>query len=136
MKNTKHFIFIGIILIFIANIFNSCAPAYIPNKVNAPLFTEAGEISAELSVGRNGLDPQFAMAVTENIAFMINGNLSLPNNTDTTDLDFHRHGFIEAGAGYFTKIGTNQVFEIFGGFGRGFSESLWKGNMDENSNQY
>ena len=112
----------------------SCAPAYIPNRINAPLFTEAGEVSVDLSVGRSGLDPQFAMSVTENIGFMVNGSLSLPNNTDTTDLDFHRHGFIEAGAGYSKKIGTNQVFEIFGGFGRGFSESYWTNDLIGNVN--
>jgi hypothetical protein len=108
--------------ILIALIISSCAPVYVPNARNAPLFTKAGEFQGSIQFG-NGIDAQGAVAVTNNIGLM--GNFSYADNKspDPDDLDdYHRHKFFEGGIGYFQNEGK-WCYEIFAGYGKGEGSS-------------
>jgi hypothetical protein len=101
-------------------IINSCAPSYIPNVINAPLLSNKGEFQARLNSGISGFDPQFSYAVTDNIGVMLNGSYNYQNDSDS----YHKHYFIESGAGYFGKLQESGRFEVFGGYGYGDVKTL------------
>ncbi len=107
---------------------NSCAPAYVPNVINTPLFSNKGEIQVSVHSGTSGVDPQFAYALMDNVGLMING--SFANRTSDTTDNYHKHKFIEIGPGYYDKIGTNGRYEVYGGVGYGelqanYENGLW-----------
>jgi hypothetical protein len=119
----------------------SCAPAYIPNVINTPMFSNKGEFKASIHSGSSGIDPQLAYAVTDNIGVMLNG--SFMNRADSSyDVDdFHKHQFYEFGVGYYTKISENGRFETYGGYGFGdikakYDNNLWTSNAIVNTNRY
>lgn len=104
-------------------ILNSCAPAYVPNVVNAPMLHNGGEINANVGIGTNGLDPQIAFGLSDHIGLMVNGSISYPNNDSS-----HIHRFVEVGTGFYG--GSNDViFEIYGGYGVGYVESTFQGGI-------
>ncbi len=116
----------------------SCAPAYIPNVANTPMFSNKGELQAAIYTGSSGIDPQLAYAVTDHFGIMANGSFR-----DTKDdEDYHsRHNLIEVGGGYFTSIGYNARFEAFGGYGFGslqseYENELWSDYADVNHNKF
>lgn len=97
--------------------FQACAPAYIPNVVNAPLFSEEGEIVAKINSGISGFDPQVAYAVTDQIGVMVNGSFRSSQNEEVEN--YHRHAFGEIGVGYYKPLSEVARFEVFGGGGFG-----------------
>ncbi|HEY5747494.1 MAG TPA: hypothetical protein VIU12_15550 [Chryseolinea sp.] len=106
---------------------SACAPVYVPNMRNSPLFRKAGEFQASGQFG-NGLDAQAAVAVTNHIGVI--GNFSYAdhtsystttNNTNNND-DYHKHKLLEGGLGYYQNDG-NWCFEVFAGYGRGEGSS-------------
>lgn len=99
----------------------SCAPVYVPNVRNSPMFTKGGEFQASAQIG-NGLELQSAYAVTDHFGLMT--NFSFINQSGTEDEeDFHRHQFFEGGAGFFTNR-NESFFEIYAGYGRGKGTSF------------
>jgi len=119
-----HLLLIGSIIILI----NACAPAYVPNTVNTPMLSNKGELQASLNSGISGFDPQLSYAITDHIGVMLNG--SFANETSDSSDDYHKHQFVEAGGGYYTKIGKIGRFESYGGFGLGntqgeYESTLW-----------
>jgi hypothetical protein len=96
----------------------SCAPAYVPNVINTPMLSEKYEATLALHEGVAGTDPQIAFGITEHIGIMLNG--SYRNDLGDTSGNYHKHLFIETGAGYFTGFGSAGHFEVYsgGGFGR------------------
>jgi hypothetical protein len=105
---------------------SACAPVYVPNMRNSPLFRKAGEFQGSAQFG-NGLDAQAAVAVTNHIGVI--GNFSFadhtsynttnnPNNND----DYHKHKLLEGGIGYYQNDG-NWCFEVFAGYGKGEGSS-------------
>lgn len=111
-----------VIVSLIALVLSSCAPVYVPNARNAPLFTKAGEFQGSIQFG-NGIDAQGAIAVTNHIGVM--GNFSYADNKspDPDDIDdYHRHKFFEGGIGYFENEGK-WCYEIFAGYGKGEGSS-------------
>ncbi len=119
-------------------IFSSCAPSYVPNATNAPLLSEKGELQMTTWVGTAGFDPQVAYAVGDHMGLMLNGSFA-SRDSDSTN-NFHRHRFIEAGIGYFTKIGNLGRFEAYGGYGFGdlqanFENSLWTSSTNVTNNR-
>jgi len=114
----KKFIFI----VSIAVVISSCAPVYVPNARNSPMFTKAGEFQGSIQFG-NGVDAQGAVAVTNHIGLM--GNFSYADNKspDPDDIDnYHRHKFFEGGIGYYENEGK-WCYEIFAGYGKGEGSS-------------
>ena len=97
---------------------SACAPVYVPNVRNSPMFTKEGEFQASVQIG-NGLEAQAAYAVTGHFGVM--ANFAYVNTTDSEDEDdYHRHQFFEGGVGYFLdNISNDSFFEVFAGYGRG-----------------
>lgn len=119
-------------LVLIAFVASSCAPAYLSNTRNTPMFSEAREFAGTTSVGSSGLDVQLAYAVTNHIAVMANGNIFWSDATLDTIINYRRtHRFAELGIGYFVKK-ERFHFELFGGYGRAkvhsYQTFLFKGD--------
>ena len=108
----------------LAIVFTSCSPEYIPNMVNSPMLSNQGEFQATIATGTSNFDAQTAVAITDNIGIMVNASYGNETN-DSTD-DFHRHSFIEAGIGYYEKIGDKGRYEIYGGYGIGKAEGFFE----------
>lgn len=113
----------------------SCAPIYIPSDINAPLFTNEGEAVLSLNYGSNGFNYQAAYALSENLAFQINGqSMSQDVDNDTKQstrisdpkqtISYH-----EAAFGFFNSINESTVIEIFAGFGFGNASAFDKYNI-------
>lgn len=119
IKQNRILIIIGILALF-----SSCSPEYVPNMVNSPMFTNAGEFQATIATGTSNFDAHTAAAITDHIGIMINGSYGNETN-DTTD-NFHKHSFIEGGVGYYDKFGTHGRYEIFGGYGFGKVEGYFE----------
>jgi len=93
-----------------------CAPVYVPNVRNSPMFTKAGEFQASAQVG-NGLEIQSAFAVSDHVGVM--SNYSYINATDPdNEEDYIQHRIFEGAIGYFTNR-DDSFFEVFAGYGRG-----------------
>lgn len=114
LKKSRTFLYLIVGILFLLT---SCSPEYIPNMVNSPMFSNAGEFQATIATGNSDFDVQTAAAITDHIGIMING--SYGDETKDSSDDFHRHKFIEAGLGYYEKIGDKGRFELFGGYGVG-----------------
>jgi hypothetical protein len=100
----------------------SCATHYVPNVVNTPLFRESGEVSLAIHTGISGVDPQFAVAITDNIGLMMNASIANREyeSTESSELfKFHKHQFFEAAVGYFNAMDDYLVLEGYAGMGRG-----------------
>lgn len=106
---------------FVTLVLHSCAPVYVPNTINTPLFSGAGEISSTTQIAFSGLDQQLAYSVTDHLGVMLNGSFqNTGRNPDNISENFQKHTFAEAGAGYYTVMGkSNFIFEVYGGFGLG-----------------
>lgn len=99
----------------------SCAPLYVPNTRNAPLFREQGEaqISAYLTSG--GFDAQGAYALTDHVA--LTGSYSYgsqkQSNPQSNPMDYTRkNSYGEVGIGYYDRTRSSR-YEILAGYGIG-----------------
>jgi hypothetical protein len=125
-------------LLVLAIFVTSCAPVYVPNSRNAPLFTKAGEFQGSMQFG-NGFELQGAVSVSNHFGLMVNysyaDRTSSVYDLDADDLDdYHHHNFLEGGIGYFENQG-NWCYEIFAGYGKGEGTSYdaydWWGGQSE-----
>jgi hypothetical protein len=115
--------FFTILLLALAT---SCAPVYLPNTRNTPLFRGAGEFQGSAWVG-SGLNGHLAYSMSDHVAVL--GNVSFastPENRQSggQQFDFTKsHLFYEAGLGVF---GRNRAarYELFAGYGMGQGNSL------------
>lgn len=129
----RHYTKIVVNLFLLTIVFTSCSPEYIPNMVNSPMFTNAGEFQATIATGNSNFDAQTAVAITDHLGIMVNG--SYGNETSDSSDNFHKHTFIEAGFGYYEKIGETFRYEMYGGYGFGEVEGYFKNSfIDEISN--
>lgn len=95
---------------------SACAPVYVPNLHNSPMFTKAGEFQASAQIG-NGIEGQSAFAITDHFGVM--ANYAYIDATDPQDEDdYLRHRLFEGGIGYFSNK-DDSFFEVFAGYGRG-----------------
>lgn len=104
-------------LFYLTLLIVSCAPAYVPSVVNAPMFNNRNEFHASLHAGSSGFDSQLAYAITDNIGIMANG--SFADHTSDSTRKFHKHSYMEAGVGYYKKFLKTGRYEVFGGYGLG-----------------
>ena len=98
----------------------SCAPAYVANTSNAPMFDKAKELTANISYF-SGINAQVAYSFSDHIAAMANGNVIIvkPDFSEAERPAARPHHlFGEAGLGYF-KGQDKLRFEVFGGYGIG-----------------
>lgn len=96
----------------------SCAPVYVPNVRNSPMFAKGGEVQISGQVG-NGYEGQAAVSLSNHIGIMANYSYIDRDGTDPDDEDdYLRHEFYEGGIGFFDNEGS-MFMEIFAGYGRG-----------------
>lgn len=112
-KNIIISILAGLFIIYV----NSCAPLYVPNSINTPMLSEKRDYNAAASYGLAGLDLHTAYALNDKIGIMVNGSY-MNETSDSTD-NFHKHIFVETGAGYYKTFGKFIQFEAYGGYGIG-----------------
>lgn len=94
----------------------SCAPVYVPNARNSPMFKGAGEVQVAAQISA-GTEAQAAVAITDNIGVM--GNFAFVSRTKEDDYNnYIRHSFFEGGIGYFENS-ERLSYEVFAGYGRG-----------------
>ncbi len=105
------------LLILLVIFFAGCAPVYVPNALNTPMFEEKGDINASFYGGTSGTDFQLSYAVTDNILVLANGSFARRDSTD--DTDFHEHTYGEAGVGFYSAFGKNGRSETIIGYGMG-----------------
>jgi hypothetical protein len=101
-------------------VMSSCAPVYVPNLRNSPMFEKGGEVQISGHIG-NGYEGQAAVSVSKHIGFMGNYAYIDRTNVSTTgdeDTNYLRHKFFEGGIGYFDND-ESMFMEIFAGYGRG-----------------
>jgi len=130
MNKGKAFIFI-----LSSFTFFSCAPVYVPNVRNAPLFRGAGEFQGSVHFGE-GIDAQGAVSITKHIGVIGNYESVNRNTSDENDNDYIKHTFWEAGVGYYEN--SDKIsYEVFGGYGRGEGTSYdyysWFGSNEINA---
>lgn len=102
----------------IALLWASCRPLYTPNPVNIPLFSQGEEVHGSLAVGSNGYNLQLAWAPVEHLGLMLNAN-TYSVYTDSVFVRRFRHQYVEAGAGYWTRLNKYLRQEIYVGLGTG-----------------
>lgn len=101
----------------------ACAPVYVPNVRNSPMFTKGGEFQASVQVG-NGLETQASFSFTDHFGVMTNFSfLDRTRFNPDNQNDYHRHTLMEGGVGYFNNEGP-RFFEVFAGYGRGEGSSV------------
>jgi hypothetical protein len=105
-------------------VLSSCAPVYIPNSRNSPMFQKGGEFQGSVSFG-NGIEAQTALSITNHFGVM--GNFLYIDRVEGSDTDndednFRHHKFFEGGIGYFENQ-EKMFVEIFAGYGRGEGSS-------------
>ena len=121
---------------------SSCAPVYVPNVRNSPLFSKAGEFQGSMQFG-NGIDLQGAVSVTNHIGVMANYSFAErnKNNYDSDDeMGYHYHNFFEGGLGYYENQG-NWCYEVFAGYGKGKGASYdeydwWAGQSERATGEF
>lgn len=104
-----------------------CAPVYIPNARNTPLFDAPGEVQGSVGIG-SSYDVQVAFAATKNIGLMTNyAFVSRPGilDMDTESTYKNRSNFGEVGIGYIkttsieTGLRNTLTTEVWTGIGLG-----------------
>ncbi len=101
---------------------SSCAPAYIANTRNVPMFAEANEFAGTVAVS-SGIDAQLAYSLTDHFAVMANFNTVQQKLKPENKPSFNRnHIFGEGGIGYFSRTKKSR-FELFAGYGMGSGTS-------------
>jgi len=104
----------------------ACAPAYVPNVVSSPGLHNKGDLALSAHYGNAGFDLQGAYGIFNHIGLMVNGSY---NKRTLDTADSHKHGFLEAGLGYFAIEGQHLNWSIFAGFGGGNYQSYFQNNM-------
>ena len=110
------------LLLLVAFAVSSCAPAYIANTRNTPMFGEANEFAGTVALS-SGVDVQGAYSVSNHVAVMANLNTVQKKLATEDNTTFNRnHFFGEGGIGYFSRTKSSR-YEIFAGYGMGSGTS-------------
>jgi hypothetical protein len=115
----------GLIFCSIGQTYFACIPAYVPNAVNTPMFSQRNEVHVSgLWRGSNDWDLQSAYSVSPHFGVMANGNFaSIRKNAE--DYTYKRR-FGELGAGFFNSSKPFN-YEVYAGFGTG--KTISKDNL-------
>lgn len=98
---------------------SSCAPAYLSNSHNTPLFGEAGEFAGAVVLGA-GVEAQLAASITDHVALMAGGAMAFKQYTNPEwSKDYL---FYEGGLGYYGRT-KGLRYEFFAGYGMGSGNS-------------
>ncbi len=103
----------------------ACSSIYMPNVPATPMFREQGEVYlAAHSNIKGNLSGNAGVAVGKHVAVIANGSYIDRGGENSNELFTQQ--LVEAGVGYFTKIGKEkrQVLEVYGGYGVGSSTEV------------
>ncbi len=118
-------------LVLLGFLYSCTPPLYIPNTTNVPVLKKQGDLHMSYTAGTNGHDLQGAFAVSDKVGLMVNTSFANEKSSNTTT--YHKHSFVEAGAG--TNVILNKgyvksdkdlafMFTGYGGAGIGKSSGL------------
>jgi len=119
IMNSKHFSCILILLLSL--LLTGCVPVYMPNTINPHQLMSAEELHFSAHTGMNDIDLAATYSVNDYVAVTAGGSFSNKNNS--SDNDYHKHSFIEAGAMLYTPLGEVGACSAAAGVGRGTSTS-------------
>ena len=120
------------LIVLIAAFTTSCSPLfYTPNTQNVPLISSKGDNKLTVAGNGNQVEIQGAYGLTESIAIQANGGMYIPRNEDNGNGGSGK--FFEIGAGYFTPIQENFVFEAYGLVGFGSMENHFPTTQENNA---
>src|SRR5690554_25839 len=96
----------------------ACSPVfYSPSSRHIPLLTEENEFTASvgyiIAESTESMALKAAYALSPNWGIMGGGNFHFGGETDS-NASSGGGGYVEAGAGYFTRVGRKFVFETYG----------------------
>jgi len=103
----------------------ACSSIYMPNVPATPMFREQGEVYlAAHSNIKGNISGNAGVAIGKHVAVIANGSYIDRGNENSNEL--FRQQLVEAGVGYFTKIGKEkrQVLEVYGGYAVGSSTEV------------
>lgn len=103
----------------------ACSSIYMPNVPATPMFREQGEVYlAAHSNLKGNISGNAGVAIGKHVAVIANGSYIDRGNENSNEL--FRQQLVEAGVGYFTKIGKEkrQVLEVYGGYAVGSSTEV------------
>lgn len=98
----------------------ACAPLYVPNTRNVPLFREQGEFQGTIYAS-TGTELQLAYAVSDHVALMGNGSYLSQKQSEQNYT--RSQTFAEAGLGFY-NVKRNMRTELFVGYGLGKGTSF------------
>jgi len=119
---TKRLNFIALSFLFF---FSRCTSVYMPGVPNTPMLSSQGEFAAGAHISLKGdFNLNSAYAMGNHFGILTNGSY-MYNEANKKDV---KHKMIELGFGYFNSFGPdeNRLIEIYGGFGAGKSEQLFR----------
>jgi hypothetical protein len=99
----------------------SCAPVYVPNNINTPQFSQAGEVKIGGWYGNNDYGISASAAIDDHWALMINGLFGSQEGSPENEKNAYEHRLWEGGFGIYNTFGETGHFDIFAGYGVGYS---------------
>jgi len=104
---------------------SSCSSVYMPNVPNTPMLSKQGEFSGGGHISLKGnISINGAYAASNHLGLLFSGSAM---SNERRGKDFN-HKLIEIGGGYFDTFGpdNNQIIEIYGGLGKGWSDITFR----------
>lgn len=108
-------------LLIVLFFFSSCHLLYLPNNVHVPMLSQSGDFSANIGTGSSYTNLQAAYSPTTNLGVMM--NLSFGGSADENTSNENKFGFGEIGIGYYNPLSKAFLFDFYGGYGVGLSET-------------
>jgi len=126
MKNISHQLFL--VACIAGLLLSGCAPVYVSNRLNSPLFDDGGQANLGIGYGVDGLSLNGAVSPVKSLAFI--GNYSHVNRNGDYGDEFN-HSIMEVGVGFFGSNPLNSenqrfFYEGFLGYGLGKSDAIDK----------
>ena len=100
---------------------SSCAPVYIPNNINTPQFSRAGEVKVGGWLGSGKYNVTVSAAVDNHLAIMVNGAFGSQKGSYEEGEDEYEHRLWEGGIGMYDNFGESTHFDFFAGYGVGYA---------------
>ncbi len=130
-------------MLLLVLLLQACNIAYIPNTFNSPLLRNKGDAQVNAWVGSTGFEGQAAVAITDNIGIILNGQyLQSKQEDDDGDIELiEKHKLLEGAVGYTERFSDMGIFEIYAGGGVGmaptnFRDIIWNGDQDVRFNRW
>lgn len=128
-------------LLAIFLVFQGCKITYIPNTFNSPLLRNRGDAQFNAWAGSSGLEAQTAVAVTDNLGLMVNGQFQQNKRTEDDVEVTEKRTLVEGAVGYTERFSDMGIFEIYAGGGVGkvpakFRNITWDGPPDITFNRW